>query len=725
MSFKKYWKQGVQILFILAIISFTYVRATANMTEYFVSPQGNDNNSGAGSTEPFLTLQHALSLAQPGDIIHLAPGDYYQDVRSVRSGTQDAPITIRGSADAILRGADRSRLFEINHDYLTLEGFTINGLHGDPNHSDGYRDKLLFVHGQQERRGVVGLRVLNMRFENAGGECVRLRYFVQNSEIAHSTFHNCGVHDFVFGEGGKNGEAIYIGTSSKQWGDGKNPTADPDESNNNWIHHNVFVTNGNECVETKEGASENIIEHNDCSGQRDPNSGGFGLRGSGNILRHNRSYNNVGAGVRIGGHQVDGIQYGQQNDVYNNEIFNNQTGGIKFQIAPQGRVCGNVMSGNNGGDNVGKYGDQFAAAANCGGNEPPVEPPTPPAEEPEPIQTTSLTVTASSHDGNVPENVLDNDTRTRWSAQGDGEWLMADLGQTQIIDRILLSFHKGTQRVAFFDIEISEDGAGWVQVLRGQSSGLTNDWQQFDFTAVSARYVRVVGYGNSANNWNSLTELAIPVDDVPPSPTAQPSPTATPIVTVEPTTTIEPTATIEPTVIIEPTATVEPTVVPTLEPTATPMAGSSGYQLVAGNNWFEAEAHTNEVTGHWIVAEDGAASNGRYMHLDTGKENRKDLNDILEYTFHTEYSGPIFVWYRGIKSPKTDHGIYIQLDDGRLNRADLFDDTWTWYLDDNTDEWEIEPGQHSIRIYNRFEQSKIDKILITTDPNYVPQGTGE
>ena len=155
------------------------------------------------------------------------------------------------------------------------------------------------------------------------------------------------------------------------------------------------------------------------------------------------------------------------------------------------------------------------------------------------------------------------------------------------------------------------------------------------------------------------------------------------------------------------------------------MPSGNSYHVVAGNNWIEAEGHTNAVTGHWVVAGDIEASNGNYMYLDTGKENRKDLNDILEFSFHTDYGGPIFVWYRGIKSPKTEHGIYIQLDDGRLNRADLLDDTWTWYLDDNTDEWTIEPGQHTIRIYNRFEKSKIDRILITTDPNYVPQGVGE
>ena len=110
-----------------------------------------------------------------------------------------------------------------------------------------------------------------MTFKNAGGECVRLRYFAQHNEIATSRHsRRCGVHDFRFKAGGKNGEGIYIGTAPEQRGDGKNPTTDPDLSNGNWIHHNSFDTQGNECVDIKEAASGNLVENNRCTGQRDP-----------------------------------------------------------------------------------------------------------------------------------------------------------------------------------------------------------------------------------------------------------------------------------------------------------------------------------------------------------------------------------------------------------------------------------------------------------------------
>src|SRR5258706_4306684 len=185
---------------------------------YYVSPTGSDSNSGDAATTPLKTIQKAVDLAQPGDVISLAPGAYLQDILSRRAGNADAPITIKGPASAVVMGGGHARIFEINHDYITLDGFTLDGLWGDPNSASGYRDKLLYVLGVAPLDGVSGLRVLNMTFKNAGGECLRLRYFAQHNEISGSTFVGCGVHDFRFGAGGKNGEAVYIGTAPEQRG---------------------------------------------------------------------------------------------------------------------------------------------------------------------------------------------------------------------------------------------------------------------------------------------------------------------------------------------------------------------------------------------------------------------------------------------------------------------------------------------------------------------------
>ena len=353
-----------QFFFILGCFLLAFASAQVH---YYVSPNGSNKNDGLSPSTPLKFIQKAVDLAQPGDTIHLAPGHYKQDIQSVRAGEEGAPITITGSANAVVHGIASNRMVQIHHDYITLQGFTLDGLRegDDPERMGSYREKLLYAIGYEPQDGVNHLRILNMTFRNAGEECVRLRYFAQHNEIAYSTFENCGVYDFKFSADGVVGEAIYMGTSSKQWDDGKNMTVEPDQTSFNWIHHNMMNTQGNECVEGKEGTSHNVIEYNICTGQKDPNSGGIVSRGFENIIRFNEIYGNVGAGIRLGGHLVEGIQFGVNNHVYGNLIYNNDAGGIKFVIDDQGVVCGNQLRDHRSGDAVGDFGANYEPARVC------------------------------------------------------------------------------------------------------------------------------------------------------------------------------------------------------------------------------------------------------------------------------------------------------------------------------------------------------------------------
>ena len=384
----------------VSLLAYFTHSAQAAKTNWYVTPTGSGNHDGQSQQNAFATLQQALDVVQPGDTIYLGDGNYDEAVVSKQHGSANAPITISGSPQAVLRGdPNEARVFELNHDHYVLDGWTINGYDGKGNSKDNYRDKLLYIKGEatvyggQLRRGPQGVEVRNMHLLNAGGECIRLRYFVQQTNIHHNTIQNCGIHDFRFNAGGKNGEGIYVGTSSNQWGDGKNPTAEPDESNFNHIHHNVFDTQGNECVDVKEGASNNLIEYNDCTGGKDPESAGLDARGSGNIFRYNATYGHLGGGVRLGGHTIHNVLYGVNNVVYGNTIYNNASGGIKFEADPQATICGNILQGANGqiqGNGAyGSYGDQYSAVigAACAGGVPPT-----PAPQVTPKPTTLPTV---------------------------------------------------------------------------------------------------------------------------------------------------------------------------------------------------------------------------------------------------------------------------------------------------------------------------------------------
>src|SRR5215217_6078567 len=122
---------------------------------------------------PGTSIQAAINAAQPGDTIQLASGRYLEDLKTARDGTPSQPITITGPADAVISGAGTStRVFEINHDYIRLHGFTLDGKFAPGESKESYRDILMYVVGTKPGDGVTGLQVLNLQFRNAGGECL-------------------------------------------------------------------------------------------------------------------------------------------------------------------------------------------------------------------------------------------------------------------------------------------------------------------------------------------------------------------------------------------------------------------------------------------------------------------------------------------------------------------------------------------------------------------------
>ncbi|CAN0194941.1 unnamed protein product, partial [Hapterophycus canaliculatus] len=227
-----------------------------------------------------------------------------------------------------------------------LQGFTIDGWLDDQNVEESFIDKCIWVEGQEApttltyggqevESSLIGTVIDDMKIQNCGMECIRMRNWVTNSIIKNNDIEDCGIYDFRFQFDGKIGEAIYIGTSSNQWTDG------PDGCNYNLVTSNKLVPRGNECVDIKEGATMNVVEYNDCSEQLDAESGCYDSRGNGNIFRYNVADQCLGAGIRLGGHVIDDFVYGVDNDVYGNVFTGTSVGSIKARQDPQGIICGN------------------------------------------------------------------------------------------------------------------------------------------------------------------------------------------------------------------------------------------------------------------------------------------------------------------------------------------------------------------------------------------------
>lgn len=133
------------------------------------------------------------------------------------------------------------------------------------------------------------------------------------------------------------------------------------------------------------------------------------------------------------------------------------------------------------------------------------------------VQLRIHNVSASLDDGNVPSNTIDNNFQTRWSALSlgefgsrDAQWIQFDLGISQTLSHMKIAFASGNVRKSYFDIEVSMDGVNWTKVRNDiETSGMTLDFETHELNNHHARWVRIVGYGNSSSGWNSIAEVAI------------------------------------------------------------------------------------------------------------------------------------------------------------------------------------------------------------------------
>lgn len=87
----------------------------ANGETFFVSPFGNDDNTGLSQAAAWTTLQHAADQVGPGDTVRVMPGRY-QGFYLDTSGTDGSPITFLAQAGAVI-----DRVNPVTNDGINLE----------------------------------------------------------------------------------------------------------------------------------------------------------------------------------------------------------------------------------------------------------------------------------------------------------------------------------------------------------------------------------------------------------------------------------------------------------------------------------------------------------------------------------------------------------------------------------------------------------------------------
>jgi uncharacterized protein YxeA len=422
-------------------------------------------------------LQTALTNAAPGDTIILAAGvSFTGNFTGVANGTSANPITIQSassSSKSTLSGSGTGSGYTL---YITGDYWVVK----DVKITNAKKGIML---DNSNHTLIDGVEVYNI-----GEEGVHFRDGSSYNTIQNASVHDTGKVTADYGEG------VYVGSDQGKWGSFSAAT------NYNKISNVTFGPNvAAEHVDIKEGSQGTIVENSTFNGTgitgANFSDSFIDVKGNNDIIRNNIGYRNNNANI------LDAFQvhervtgWGQNatfsgNTVYldntTSYVVTTDTGGTATAISNTRSPSGNMYSGNvmvSTGGGTGTSSKLTLSAAN---------------------------VTASSNDGNVSANAVDGSLATRWSADGEGQWITFDLGSSKSVDLVKIAWHKGNERSSSFDIKVSADNSNWSNVYSGTSSGSSLSLETANFTDTNARYVRILGYGNTVNTWNSITETEV------------------------------------------------------------------------------------------------------------------------------------------------------------------------------------------------------------------------
>jgi len=130
---------------------------------------------------------------------------------------------------------------------------------------------------------------------------------------------------------------------------------------------------------------------------------------------------------------------------------------------------------------------------------------------PPPSTCTQLSLSSSSATANgfdsptPPSNTLDNNLNTRWSNLGLPSFIQYNLGQSELVCNVDITWYNGNSRTVTFTISFSTDGSTFTNQQIFQSRRTTGP-ENYDFPDINAKYVRITVTKNTANNWASITE---------------------------------------------------------------------------------------------------------------------------------------------------------------------------------------------------------------------------
>ncbi len=336
---------------------------------HYVSPDGSDASVGSRAS-PLRTIQAGVDRAEPGDTVHVLPGRYFESVRTRRSGTASAPITITGPPEAVFSGARNdgySGGFLVTHSHVHIRGLTIDGLQDPANPDDATSYMNIGIHTVPvEYEYLEGLVFKPHGIGNCRGALINLNY-VEHAEVGEFRVIGPAGLDYKLGERvGHFGEVVYVGSVPGAEFNaydvaGKGEIGEVDTTHDVHVHH-IDASAGHyhiELVDVKAGCSDVTVEY--CTSvdaalpNDNDNSAAVHLGGTDTRFRWNRIESAAFNAIDVGNYadyndripHPDAPDAGRRNEIYGNELVGSGANAISYTSetseAAQRTVCGNAV----------------------------------------------------------------------------------------------------------------------------------------------------------------------------------------------------------------------------------------------------------------------------------------------------------------------------------------------------------------------------------------------
>ena len=148
--------------------------------------------------------------------------------------------------------------------------------------------------------------------------------------------------------------------------------------------------------------------------------------------------------------------------------------------------------------------------------------------------------------------------------------------------------------------------------------------------------------------------------------------------------------------------------------------------------WLEAEA--GKITSPMNVFDDNDASGGQFIEVVSGNNNTTNApaDGHISYQFTIESAGKYKVWGRVIAAMDEEDAFWVRMDDEEWIKWKDISVGCKWHWDEVHDnenknsviEFDLAEGHHTLMFTYLLDQTRLDKLLITNDLNYLPQKSG-